>query len=1054
MMRGLIGGGGSLAALLLIQAAWAQDDQDGSREGRVGLEVGGGVGTEQGARGDLSIESDLLLGERWQAGVGLGVSSQSAGLMPELGLGFGLHQPLGEGAFEVWLRGMGLLIEEEDCEKNGFLRILPGAEASVGYELPIGPTFLGPEISAGVAPTYGGWFTGGIKLEIPIGGQPEERDPAEEEEEPCVELLEPDPDIECPETDASSCSVCVYESFSANLISWKLAKTKYYLDILIKHLEKEIHALALQYQEESAAADRFADKVLEETGVDLKRSDEIPSRLSVDAQRDAIEYRKHWRKALALEEQISENWKQIDEYQSELVEMADPAADEAFETISQAWMGTDEANPLYIYYGQTIPWTVHDAGICDIWEEQRAYVLENVCLTDEVLRAIYVLIANIDIKNGYEERPEGEIVELVWEYLLLQEVGRLAGAGKVRLTARQALALSTRIARLELELRRRESEEAVERDQHWEEWKKENLEPPSSLELLKAHWNGVKNVPGIAWDMLEECFESLIHPCETGKEMGYYVGDLIYDTDNQLKQIEDSLNCYFDTRSDPETWKNPDSIEAQWEVETRVTLSLAFAIVDVFGTIKAVPALLRQFKSWAKSASKRMRGIADQLRKAGVDDLAHKYDQSATLLEDLADGDGDGCLAQLLEGTRDRQAAAILADAQGNFRLSRASYHAALELAEEIDATLPPAAKIADNTKPLKLDDLCEDVELSSLALERATEAGLTRPTFRALWEFAQRTNTYIIVRYSNACWEWLRKKNFMAKPHDCMAKSCKNTKYQGIVTNPKHPHQKALWEADIENSEVTGVTQADYDKAVDFWERYAEGEPDANGNVIPKDERLPWAEYDKTSNPDGTPGEPKWKSGGYYEDPKTGVIKYVEELDGGGFHVYDGVHGDIDIQAMYLLGDDCTVTGNLLGDGSNMADGEVIRWQMTNYIRMKNGLPPREWIPHGAANDGFKQFHPPDSSSFVLRPDGGEPIFFAPRTAGRCLDQAQREAIAIASDAALREFHHWVLGIKLPYDPAVTGACRAARLAEDPAVPPTPDDLVPSGKGAGTPGE
>jgi hypothetical protein len=272
----------------------------------------------------------------------------------------------------------------------------------------------------------------------------------------------------------------------------------------------------------------------------------------------------------------------------------------------------------------------------------------------------------------------------------------------------------------------------------------------------------------------------------------------------------------------------------------------------------------------------------------------------------------------------------------------------------------PPVAKPYNNTRALPTnnrpttqlaDDVLDGIE---------TRQGFKKEHAQRMHEFAQETDTYLIVRDGNPdSVKFFDDPDMVPKPMSSKAKTAKVGPDQGLVVNPTNPNQAKYWDEAIAEANRSGNT-AEAERLISARKKALKS----------------WDEY----------GE-YMKSHGYTEDPSGRML-----LDG------KAVHGDYDLHGVYRRGANGKMEHVSFGDGNTMSDGEVLRRQLNNKITGGS----KDFVQHGAQDDWIPDpkmvpNKPPDPPVTVFFPDGRPPVH---------LNDAK----------AMKNFYEGEMGVKWPY--------------------------------------
>ncbi len=219
---------------------------------------------------------------------------------------------------------------------------------------------------------------------------------------------------------------------------------------------------------------------------------------------------------------------------------------------------------------------------------------------------------------------------------------------------------------------------------------------------------------------------------------------------------------------------------------------------------------------------------------------------------------------------------------------------------------------------------------------------GFRRDHSQRMHEFAQETDTYLIVRNGNPdSIKHMRNPDYMPKPMDSKAKTAIVGPHKGLVVDPTHSVQAGYFETAIEKAKKAG----DLDEAARIQARW---------DVSKKT----WKKY-----------KDDMASKGYKPNADTGVIEFHDPSTG---KVWKGLHGDYDLHGLYKRNPDGGASRVGTGAGKTLDDGTEIRRQLNEKLDGR-----KDYVQHGAQDDwqpagGFK---PPDPPATVFFPDGRPPV-------------------------------------------------------------------------------
>ena len=289
----------------------------------------------------------------------------------------------------------------------------------------------------------------------------------------------------------------------------------------------------------------------------------------------------------------------------------------------------------------------------------------------------------------------------------------------------------------------------------------------------------------------------------------------------------------------------------------------------------------------------------------------------------------------------------------------------------------PPEARPFDNTKPLPTNTR-PPTKLTDDALEAIEKnQGFKKEHAQRMNEFAQETDTYLLVRDGNPdSVKFFDDPDMMAKPMSSKAKTAKVGPDRGLVVNPSHPAQSKYWDDAIEAARKSGNTEElawlekNRQKAVETWNHYA---------------------MDMLHN-------------NYQVNPKTGVVEYVEVLPDGSTKTWKGIHGDYDLHGAYRKGPDGAMENVSFGSGQKFdsngfdVEGTALRQQLND--KLTGGK--KDFIQHGGQDDWVPDPHkvpnkPPDPPVTVFFPDGRPPV-------------------KLKNAAEMKTFYEGEMGVKWPY--------------------------------------
>lgn len=301
----------------------------------------------------------------------------------------------------------------------------------------------------------------------------------------------------------------------------------------------------------------------------------------------------------------------------------------------------------------------------------------------------------------------------------------------------------------------------------------------------------------------------------------------------------------------------------------------------------------------------------------------------------------------------------------------------------------PRSAGTLDNTKPLPRNDRpvtrLDDADAARLE----TEHGFKEEHAQRMSEFAQQTDTYLIVRDGNVdSVRYFDDVDKVPKPMSSKAKTAKVGPDIGLVVDPTHPKQAKYWA-----EELTRAAQEGIDNGGDFT-RLRELEK-ARKKALDS-----WSDYGDYM-----------KSHGYVVDEKTGRV-LMETVGPDGEKVFKAVHGDYDLHGAYKRNPDGTVDRASFGDGNSTADGSVLRNQLNDAITGGD----KDFIQHGAQDDWIPDpkmvpNKPPDPPVTVFLPDGG--------------------TVSLKTAEDMKNFYENTMGIKWDYPAPKTSAGSASKAAD-----------------------
>lgn len=310
----------------------------------------------------------------------------------------------------------------------------------------------------------------------------------------------------------------------------------------------------------------------------------------------------------------------------------------------------------------------------------------------------------------------------------------------------------------------------------------------------------------------------------------------------------------------------------------------------------------------------------------------------------------------------------------------------------------PPAPGVYDNTKPLPSNNR-STTQLSENVLDDIEKnQGFRKDHAQRMSEFAQETDSYLIVRDGNPdSVKYFDDPDMMSKPMSSKAKTAKVGPDQGLVVDPTNAQQAGYWDDAIAEAKKAGDAEQvawlekNREKALETWEHYGDEMLDS---------------YKKT----GT---------GYRVNPDTGVIEYVEKLPDGTEKVTKGIHGDYDLHGVYKKNPDGTMESVSFGEGQHFDDngidtsGSALRQQLNT--KLTGGT--KDMVNHGGQDDWIPDPNkvpnkPPDPPVTVFGPNGGPPVH---------LKTAQE----------MKDFYENVMGVKWPYPEPLKTPVAAAAAAD-----------------------
>ncbi len=284
----------------------------------------------------------------------------------------------------------------------------------------------------------------------------------------------------------------------------------------------------------------------------------------------------------------------------------------------------------------------------------------------------------------------------------------------------------------------------------------------------------------------------------------------------------------------------------------------------------------------------------------------------------------------------------------------------------------PKPAPLLDNTRPLpinrskKIKPLSDDV-LDALEMNN----GFRKDHARAMNEFAQQTDTYLIVRNGNPdSVPRFSDPDAVPKPMSSKAKTAKVGEDVGFVVDPTHPRQKKFWDDEM----AVAMLEGDMERLAWLEENYLKA-------------YKTWQKYGK-----------EMIDSGMFKVDDAGLVRIkVENPDGS--IVWKKIHGDYDLHGVYKRNPDGTVSRVNFGNGLDVEDGAVLRKQLADKISKE-----KVYIQHGAQDDWIIDPHkfknaikPPDPPVTVFFPDGRPP---------KTLNTAEE----------MRKFYEQEMGIEFPY--------------------------------------
>lgn len=295
----------------------------------------------------------------------------------------------------------------------------------------------------------------------------------------------------------------------------------------------------------------------------------------------------------------------------------------------------------------------------------------------------------------------------------------------------------------------------------------------------------------------------------------------------------------------------------------------------------------------------------------------------------------------------------------------------------------PPPPKVYDNAKPLTTNNRPAS-QLSETVLDDIEKnQGFRKDHAQRMNEFAQETDSYLIVRDGNPdSVKYFDDPDMMSKPMSSKAKTAKVGPDQGLVVDPTNAKQSGYWDDAIADAKKSGDTEKvawlekNRAKALETWEHYGDDMLDS---------------YKKT----GT---------GYRVNPETGVMEYVEKLPDGTEKVTKGIHGDYDLHGVYKKNPDGTMESVSFGEGQNFdgngidTSGAPLRQQLNT--KLTGGS--KDMVNHGGQDDWIPDPNkipnkPPDPPVTVFSPNGGPPVH-------------------LKTAKEMKDFYENTMGVKWPY--------------------------------------
>lgn len=312
----------------------------------------------------------------------------------------------------------------------------------------------------------------------------------------------------------------------------------------------------------------------------------------------------------------------------------------------------------------------------------------------------------------------------------------------------------------------------------------------------------------------------------------------------------------------------------------------------------------------------------------------------------------------------------------------------------------PPAPQVYDNTKPLTTNNRPASQLPETVLDDIEKNQGFRKDHAQRMNEFAQETDTYLIVRDGNPdSVKYFDDPNMMSKPMSSKAKTAKVGPNQGLVVDPTHVKQSQYWDDAIAEAKKAGDS-----------------------------EKVEWLEYyrDKAVK-EWVKSKEYMLEHGYRVNQETGVIEYVEKLPDGTEKVITGIHGDYDLHGVYKKNPDGTMESVSFGEGQNFdgngvdTSGGALRQQLNT--KLTGGT--KDMVNHGGQDDWIPDpnkipVKPPDPPVTVFMPDGSAPV-------------------KLKTAEEMKDFYENVMGVKWPYPepvkpvaPAATTAAEAAKTAPE----------------------